>query len=97
MVNCSLLQSLPRLFCKLHLPDHDTTIVLEDENRKEYITKYLAQRRGLSAGWMGFAIAHKLVEGDVLVFHMVIANKLKVVISFIVRHRLFMDILTCSH
>ncbi|XP_071935558.1 uncharacterized protein [Coffea arabica] len=70
--------SLPRLFCKLHLPDHDTTIVLEDENRKEYITKYLAQRRGLSAGWMGFSIAHKLVEGDVLVFHMVIANKLKV-------------------
>ncbi|KAL3515264.1 hypothetical protein ACH5RR_022166 [Cinchona calisaya] len=72
--------SLPRIFCKLHLPSYDTTIVLEDEDRKEYFTKYLAQRNGLSAGWMGFSVAHNLVEGDVLVFHMVKFDKLKVYI-----------------
>ncbi|KAI5661067.1 hypothetical protein M9H77_20390 [Catharanthus roseus] len=72
--------SLPRLFCELHLPEHDATVILEDENQTEYNTKYLAERRGLSGGWRGFSIAHSLIEGDVLVFHMVRYCKMKVYI-----------------
>ncbi|KAJ0010677.1 hypothetical protein Pint_34428 [Pistacia integerrima] len=55
-------------------------MVLEDESGKEYETKYLAEKVGLSAGWRGFSIAHKLVERDVLVFHLVGPSKFKVYI-----------------
>lgn len=54
-------------------------IVLEDESGNECDTKYLAEKTGLSAGWRGFSIAHKLVEGDVLVFHLVKPSKFKVI------------------
>ena len=73
-------QSLSRKFCDLHLPKHDATIVLEDENRKVFETKYLVAKGGLSGGWRGFSIAHKLVEGDVLVFHLVSPLKFKVIV-----------------
>ncbi|KAJ0076915.1 hypothetical protein Patl1_36154 [Pistacia atlantica] len=71
---------LPRYFCINHLPKQDTMMVLEDESSKEYETKYLAEKVGLSAGWRGFSIAHKLVERDVLVFHLVGPSKFKVYI-----------------
>ncbi|KAK4477046.1 hypothetical protein RD792_016248 [Penstemon davidsonii] len=72
--------SLPKLFCDLYLPTCDIKVTLVDESRKEYYTKYLADRRGLSAGWRGFSIAHNLEEGDVLVFHLIEACKMKVYI-----------------
>ncbi|KAL3814217.1 hypothetical protein ACJIZ3_015485 [Penstemon smallii] len=72
--------SLPKLFCDLYLPTCDVKVTLVDESRKEYYTKYLADRRGLSAGWRGFSIAHNLEEGDVLVFHLIEACKMKVYI-----------------
>ncbi|KAK4437864.1 B3 domain-containing protein [Sesamum alatum] len=72
--------SLPRLFCKLHLPSCDIKITLVDESNKEYYTKYLPERRGLSAGWRGFSISHNLEEGDILVFHLVGVCKMKVYI-----------------
>ncbi|OIS96352.1 b3 domain-containing protein [Nicotiana attenuata] len=72
--------SLPRFFCQLHLPRHDTTVTLVDESQEEYKTKYLAERNGLSGGWRGFSLAHNLVEGDVLVFQLFRFCKLKVYI-----------------
>ncbi|KAJ7967447.1 B3 domain-containing protein [Quillaja saponaria] len=71
---------LAKQFCQLHMPKEDTIIVLVDESGKEYETKYLAEKVGLSSGWRGFSIAHSLLEGDVLVFHLVQPSKFKVYI-----------------
>ncbi|XP_024165854.1 B3 domain-containing protein Os01g0234100 isoform X2 [Rosa chinensis] len=71
---------IPRSFCREHMPKDDTMIVLEDENGEEYQTKYLVAKEGLSGGWRAFSAAHKLLEGDVLVFHKVMPSKLKVYI-----------------
>ncbi|KAK1402577.1 TF-B3 domain-containing protein [Heracleum sosnowskyi] len=71
---------LPKNFADMHLPKHDKTVVLVDENELEHETKYLAEKNGLSAGWRGFAIAHKLQEKDVLVFHLIQQCKFKVYI-----------------
>ncbi|XP_034226750.1 B3 domain-containing protein Os01g0234100-like isoform X2 [Prunus dulcis] len=71
---------LPKKFCCEHLPKQDIMIALEDENGEEFETKYLADKVGLSGGWRGFSIAHKLLEGDVIVFHLVTPSKFKVYI-----------------
>ncbi|XP_057491774.1 B3 domain-containing protein Os01g0234100-like [Actinidia eriantha] len=69
---------LPMTFCKLHLPRKDMPIVLEDESGEQFVLKFIADKTGLSAGWRKFAAAHKLVEGDVLIFQLVEPNKFKV-------------------
>ncbi|XP_022896797.1 B3 domain-containing protein At5g42700-like isoform X2 [Olea europaea var. sylvestris] len=69
---------LPRKFCDLHLPKHDSTIVLVDEWGNEYKTSYLLERNGLSAGWKGFSVSHRLLKGDILIFLLVEPFKLKV-------------------
>ncbi|CAN4107714.1 unnamed protein product [Withania somnifera] len=51
---------------------------LVDESQEEYITKYLAERNGLSGGWRGFSLAHDLVDGDVIVFQLFRFCKLKI-------------------
>ncbi|BAT75578.1 B3 domain-containing protein [Vigna angularis] len=71
---------LPVSFCKRHLPDKDTTIILEDESGKEYNTKFIACKTGLSAGWRQFSAVHKLQEGDAVVFQLVEPTKFKVYI-----------------
>ena len=73
-------QGLPKRFCHSHLPKNDSKIVLEDESGEAFQTKYLVQKVGLSAGWRGFSIAHKLMEGDIVVFHLVKPFKFKVVV-----------------
>ena len=55
-------------------------IVLEDEDGNISETKFLAEKTGLSGGWRGFSITHKLVESDVLVFHLVTPFKFKVIV-----------------
>lgn len=65
-------------FCNKYLPQHDTTIELVDEWGNEYNTSYLLDKHGLSAGWKGFSIAHKLLKGDILFFHLTAPCKLKV-------------------
>ncbi|GMP48397.1 hypothetical protein CsSME_00015764 [Camellia sinensis var. sinensis] len=62
---------LPKKFCNLHLPMHDTTVILADECGKEYEANYLVERHGLSAGWRAFSLAHRLLKGDRLVFHLI--------------------------
>ncbi|XP_058187276.1 B3 domain-containing protein At3g19184-like [Rhododendron vialii] len=71
---------LPVQFCEKHLPSHDEFIALLDEDDNESPTKYLAEKRGLSAGWRGFAIDHELVDGDALVFQLIEPTKFKVYI-----------------
>uniref|UniRef100_A0A5B7B7S2 TF-B3 domain-containing protein n=1 Tax=Davidia involucrata TaxID=16924 RepID=A0A5B7B7S2_DAVIN len=71
---------LPKQFCDLHFPKHDDTVTLVDESEEEYETKYLVNKNGLSGGWRGFSIAHKLLEEDVLVFQLVEPCKFKVYI-----------------
>ncbi|XP_022746361.1 B3 domain-containing protein Os01g0234100-like isoform X3 [Durio zibethinus] len=75
---------LPKHFCSKQLPKENRTMVLEDEEGKEFQTKYLVEKVGLSGGWRGFSIAHKLLEGDVCVFHLVKPSKFKV---YIVRRK----------
>ncbi|KAJ0929137.1 putative transcription factor B3-Domain family [Helianthus annuus] len=71
---------LPKRFCDLHMPKHDETIVLVDEDDQEFNTKYLAHKTGLSGGWGGFANAHKLLPGDALVFQLIDHWKFRVYI-----------------
>ncbi|PIA26891.1 hypothetical protein AQUCO_08600041v1 [Aquilegia coerulea] len=69
---------IPGQFCKAHLPKHDVTIPLVDENQEEFVTNYLLHKIGLSGGWKGFAVAHKLVERDALVFQLIKATTFQV-------------------
>ncbi|KAF6138991.1 hypothetical protein GIB67_010717 [Kingdonia uniflora] len=69
---------LPSGFCKSYLPDHDVGITLVGENKEEYLTNFLVKKGGLSGGWRGFSIAHKIVEGDVVVFQLVTPYKFKI-------------------
>ncbi|XP_004232039.1 B3 domain-containing protein Os01g0234100 [Solanum lycopersicum] len=69
---------LPVPFCKNHLPRKDTPVILESETGEEFEIKYIAEKTGLSAGWRKYAAAHKLVEGDVLVFQLVEPTRFKV-------------------
>nr|POF09987.1 b3 domain-containing protein [Quercus suber] len=69
---------LPAQFCKMHLPRHDIIVILEDESREEYKTKYIAENAALSSGWRRFSIAHKLCQDDVLVFQLIGTFKFKV-------------------
>ncbi|CAL5011019.1 unnamed protein product [Urochloa decumbens] len=71
---------LPTPFCRKHLPKCDEHITLVDEEDDESDTLYLARKAGLSAGWRGFAIDHKLVDGDCLVFQLIERTKFKVYI-----------------
>ncbi|XP_073155309.1 uncharacterized protein [Henckelia pumila] len=69
---------LPKKFCTLYFPSRDSTICLVDEWGNEYKTSYLLERHGLSAGWRGFSISHRLLKGDILIFHLIEPCKLKV-------------------
>ncbi|KAL5074787.1 hypothetical protein RYX36_013771 [Vicia faba] len=71
---------LPVHFCKKNLPRKDEVMTLIDEDENESPTTYLAQKTGLSAGWRGFAIAHKLADGDALIFELVKRTAFKVYI-----------------
>ncbi|KAK8921810.1 B3 domain-containing protein [Platanthera zijinensis] len=71
---------LAKSFCSKHLPKSDTWFSLIDEEEDESQSLYLAPKVGLSAGWRGFAIAHELVDGDALVFHLIKPATFKVYI-----------------
>lgn len=70
----------PHPFSKMFLPKTDSDMAIEDEDREIYHLKYIANKNGLSAGWKKFANDHKLLEGDVLIFHLVEPFKFKVYI-----------------
>ncbi|KAK9050662.1 hypothetical protein SSX86_030368 [Deinandra increscens subsp. villosa] len=68
----------PLWFGQIHLPKTDSEMVLEDDNGETHHVKYNAEKVGFSAGWKKFAVGHNLLEGDVLVFHLVESYKFKV-------------------
>ncbi|EPS67917.1 hypothetical protein M569_06854, partial [Genlisea aurea] len=71
---------LPKKFCDEHLPSHDGTVILVDEDGQEYSTRYSFRKNRISGGWRGFSNAHKLMEGDSLVFHLLEPCRFKVYI-----------------
>ncbi|KAL5855607.1 hypothetical protein ACOSQ4_005409 [Xanthoceras sorbifolium] len=72
---------LPLLFCKNHLPPYNKTITLVDKEGNEFRMKYhLLNRPHLSGGWTAFSIDHELIDGDALVFHLVMPTTFKVYI-----------------
>ncbi|KAJ0681015.1 putative transcription factor B3-Domain family [Helianthus annuus] len=79
-VSASFCLGLPKKFCDAHMPKQDETIVLVDEDGKEFNTKFLVEKTGLSSGWRAFSIGHKLREGDALVFQLIDSWKFKVYI-----------------
>ncbi|KAK1560807.1 hypothetical protein Q3G72_031051 [Acer saccharum] len=79
-VNIGFWLGLPAQFCKNHLPPYDETITLVDEEGNEFPTKFLADKTGLSGGWRGFSLDHELIDGDALVFHLVMPTTFKVYI-----------------
>ncbi|CBI19534.3 unnamed protein product, partial [Vitis vinifera] len=72
---------LPVHFCKTTLPKSDVIMNLVGEEGDEYPTVFLARKSGLSGGWKRFSVAHKLVDGDALVFQLVRPTKFKVIIE----------------
>ncbi|XP_012831050.1 PREDICTED: B3 domain-containing protein Os01g0234100-like isoform X1 [Erythranthe guttata] len=72
--------NLPKPFCDAHLPKQSCVLVLSDENDREYNTKYAVGKNRLTSGWKSFSIAHKLLEGDILVFQLIEPCKFKVYI-----------------
>lgn len=74
-------QGLPVHFCKTTLPKSDVIMNLVGEEGDEYPTVFLARKSGLSGGWKRFSVAHKLVDGDALVFQLVRPTKFKVIIE----------------
>ncbi|VAH24288.1 unnamed protein product [Triticum turgidum subsp. durum] len=71
---------VPLRFCREHLPKHDVTIVLEDEDGHGFDTIYLARKQGLSGGWHGFVVRHGLKVGDAVIFQLVGPKRFKVYI-----------------
>ncbi|KAK9740611.1 hypothetical protein RND81_03G047800 [Saponaria officinalis] len=73
---------LPRNFCRSNLPSTYTTLTLVDEEGDECPTIYLPRKTGLSGGWRGFAIDHKLSDGDAVVFQLISGSVMK---TYIIR------------
>ncbi|MCL7030822.1 hypothetical protein MKW94_022992 [Papaver nudicaule] len=71
---------LPSTFCNPNLPTKKFDLTLLDEQGEEYTVRCLSPSFSLSGGWRRFALAHKLVEGDALVFQLIEATKFKVYI-----------------
>ncbi|KAF7007437.1 hypothetical protein CFC21_022377 [Triticum aestivum] len=71
---------IPPQFKKRYLPWSDEMIFLVDEEDGEFPMPYIAQHSAIGSGWNSFAIAHKLADGDCLVFQRVHRTKFKVYI-----------------
>ncbi|KAE9447208.1 hypothetical protein C3L33_20909, partial [Rhododendron williamsianum] len=71
-VTVGFLLKLSRPFADLHMPGRDASVVLVDAfDQEEYRTKYLVAKSVFSGGWKAFSIAHRLLEGDVLIFQLI--------------------------
>ncbi|KAI9073452.1 hypothetical protein K1719_024379 [Acacia pycnantha] len=71
---------LPSRFCQGHLPKTACDMILEDENGSEFEAVFLGNRTGMSGGWRGFALDHKLDDGDALIFELVEPTRFKIYI-----------------
>ncbi|KAI3948313.1 hypothetical protein MKW92_042823 [Papaver armeniacum] len=71
--------NVPRDFCKNYLPGKKMIVVLEDAKGAEFDVVYTGEKEnaGLSGGWKAFAEAHKLDDGDALIFELTEPARLK--------------------
>ncbi|XP_058191265.1 B3 domain-containing protein Os03g0184500-like isoform X2 [Rhododendron vialii] len=78
-VTVGFMLKLSRPFADLHMPGCDASVVLVDAfDEEEYRTKYLVAKSVFSGGWKAFSIAHRLLEGDVLIFQLIKPCEFKV-------------------
>ncbi|XP_047964399.1 B3 domain-containing protein At3g19184-like [Salvia hispanica] len=76
--------SIPKGFSHSYLPDHNSQVVLVDDNDDQYETSYTFDTSSLSGpGWRDFSTSHALMEQDYLVFELVDDCKFKM---YIVKH-----------
>ncbi|KAF6176156.1 hypothetical protein GIB67_023447 [Kingdonia uniflora] len=73
----SFVHRIPTPFCKSYLPKQNIDITLVDEDMEELIVQFLHEHRRVK-GWGVFSTAHKLVEGDALVFLLVNSTEFQV-------------------
>ncbi|KAL9245780.1 hypothetical protein vseg_019392 [Gypsophila vaccaria] len=74
------LMNIPASFSRRYLPVVDTVMTLETENGDLYKAKYLPRQSAFSGGWGRFAVCEKLVRGDLAIFYVVGATRIKVYI-----------------
>ncbi|RZC91565.1 hypothetical protein C5167_027625, partial [Papaver somniferum] len=70
--------NVPSEFCNKYLDKKTFNIWLENAEGKEYETNFIGTSYGLSGGWGTFALAHKLHDGDALVFQLIDKIRFKV-------------------
>ena len=56
-------------------------MTLIDEGGDEYPIIYLARKTGFSGGWKGFSVAHKLADGDAVIFQLIKPTTCKVIVQ----------------
>ena len=82
----AVVQAIPKAFAKEHMPKETRQVSLSDSNRYKWPTKWVYKDKdggvtsGLSAGWRGFALDHRLEEGDVCVFELVKGDNLDLLV-----------------
>ncbi|KAI3915869.1 hypothetical protein MKX01_026507 [Papaver californicum] len=85
--------NVPTEFCDKCLNKERLPMWLEDEEGKEYETKFIGDRTGSSAGWRKFAMDHELDDGDALIFQLIDTNKTR----FKICSKNDIDICACLH
>ncbi|RZC85321.1 hypothetical protein C5167_041503 [Papaver somniferum] len=71
---------VPTKFCEAFMPKVRIKMTLVDEKGKNYKLNYIPEKTGLSGGWKGFSVDHKLRIGDAVLFQLVDLMTFKVVI-----------------
>ncbi|KAI3856276.1 hypothetical protein MKW92_048443 [Papaver armeniacum] len=71
---------VPTKFCEAFMPKDRIKMTLVDEKGKHYKATYIPEKKGLSGGWKGFSVDHKLRIGDAVLFQLVDLMTFKVVI-----------------
>lgn len=74
-LSIAVVQAITKAFAKEWMPKETREVTLIDRAGNKWPTKWLYKdggvTSGLSAGWRGFALDHRLEEGDVCVFELV--------------------------
>ncbi|KAG6503952.1 hypothetical protein ZIOFF_036276 [Zingiber officinale] len=86
----SWLQNIPTRFSREHLPQNTSNLILHDPIDRSWVVNYIPKEKGnkISRGWMAFAKANKLEEGDFCVFELVGTVKLRVHIFRVIEETL---------
>ncbi|XP_042389230.1 B3 domain-containing protein Os01g0723500-like isoform X1 [Zingiber officinale] len=82
--------NIPTRFSREHLPQNTSNLILHDPIDRSWVVNYIPKEKGnkISRGWMAFAKANKLEEGDFCVFELVGTVKLRVHIFRVIEETL---------